>query len=211
MHSESPEHGFTLIEFLAVIAIIAILAALLFPVFTRIQRASMSVNTLSNLKQVGHAAYRYAEDREGQYFGNAKDFPKLWIVEFWPYIYPDTKFPFPNFSAIDSGSLFKGTVFYTPLIENKPVYGGQPRSFAYNYPIEQKFGTNLRYNVLIPNSSEVAILGDTRTSGSWTPAQVNARYKDSVHVTFLDQHVELVPVAKIPKATTDPFWSGSTQ
>ena len=203
--------AFTLVELLTVIAIIAILAALLFPIIAKMNRSAQSAATISNLTQVGTAANKYAQEHDGQYFGNGADYPKIWMTEFWPYIYPGTPFPFPNFSAADSGAIFKKTVFYTPLIESKPTYGGQPRSFGYNYPIEQRFAPSLRYNALISNPSAVAILGDTKTSGSWTPGQVNPRYNNSVHVSFLDLHAELVPMARIPAASTDTFWSGPAQ
>ncbi len=54
--------GFTLIELLVVIAIIAILAAILFPVFARVREKARQTTCLSNLKQLGLAAYMYSQD-----------------------------------------------------------------------------------------------------------------------------------------------------
>lgn len=54
--------GFTLIELLVVIAIIAILAAILFPVFSQAKEAAEKTAGMSNMKQVGIAAYLYAGD-----------------------------------------------------------------------------------------------------------------------------------------------------
>ena len=56
------QKAFTLIELLVVIAIIAILAAILFPVFAQAKAAAKKSVTLSNIKQIGTAAYMYAND-----------------------------------------------------------------------------------------------------------------------------------------------------
>lgn len=55
-------NAFTLIELLVVIAIIAILAAILFPVFAQAKEAAKKTSSLSNMKQVGTAAFLYAND-----------------------------------------------------------------------------------------------------------------------------------------------------
>jgi prepilin-type N-terminal cleavage/methylation domain-containing protein/prepilin-type processing-associated H-X9-DG protein len=54
--------GFTLIELLVVIAIIAILAAILFPVFAKAREKGRQAVCVSNLKQLGVAAYMYVQD-----------------------------------------------------------------------------------------------------------------------------------------------------
>lgn len=203
--------GFTLIELIASLAIVTALAVLLLPAASNIRKSAQSATTLNNLRQLAGAAAAHARENDNRYFGNSLDSPKYWLREFWPYAYPDRAYPAPNFSAADSGEVFRGTIFHTPLLEKKPIYGGQPRSFGYNYPLEEKSGKNLRYSLLVRNASKVALFGDTRTSGSWTPAQVNARYKNSVHVAFLDQHVELVPLSSIPTSKDAVFWSGISE
>jgi len=200
--------AFSLIEILSAVAIIGTLAVLLFPSLHRVYLGSQSATALNNLRQLSTVAAAYAHDNNEQYFGNNANYPNYWLKEFWPYAYPDRPFPFPNFSSTDSGALFRGTIFYTPFIEKAPINGAQPRSFGYNYPVETAQKPNLRYSLIISRPSAVALFGDTKTSGSWSPAQVNPRYNNSVHVVFLDQHAQLIPLANIPTSTTNTFWSG---
>lgn len=60
------KRGFTLIELLVVIAIIAILAAILFPVFTSAKQSARNAQCASNLRQIGLAMSRYADDNNGR-------------------------------------------------------------------------------------------------------------------------------------------------
>ncbi len=56
--------GFTLMELLTVIAVISVLAGLLIPVVSSVRDKARSVKCLSNVRQIGLAAYLYSQDHD---------------------------------------------------------------------------------------------------------------------------------------------------
>jgi prepilin-type N-terminal cleavage/methylation domain-containing protein len=63
--SRRRHYAFTLVELLVVIAIIALLIALLLPALLSARRQALTVQCLSNQRQMGLAAFTYAADNHG--------------------------------------------------------------------------------------------------------------------------------------------------
>jgi len=114
-----PAKAFTLIELLVVIAIIAILAAILFPVFAQAKLAAKKTKDISNMKQVGIAAFLYMNDNDDQNPScrgnwNNDDYAE-WI---WPFLFA----PYTKMTPKDLKTGGKDTVFWSPSEPNNPQY-----------------------------------------------------------------------------------------
>ncbi|HEX4055170.1 MAG TPA: type II secretion system protein [Tepidisphaeraceae bacterium] len=62
--------AFTLVELLVVIGIIAVLIAILLPALSKARQQSMTVQCMSNMRQVGLALLQYADQNDGYLFPN---------------------------------------------------------------------------------------------------------------------------------------------
>jgi prepilin-type N-terminal cleavage/methylation domain-containing protein len=123
--------AFTLIELLVVITIIAILAALLFPVFAQAKIAGKTAATISNLRQLGQAAFLYAGDADDVYPLVAEGYGGIANPAGYTY--------YGDFSLEKNGPFdpARGSLF--PYVKSAEIYrsaldpdGASRQSFAFN-------------------------------------------------------------------------------
>ncbi len=82
----SNQRAFTLIELLVVISIIAVLMAILMPSLQKAKKQAQATTCLSNLKQIGLAAYLYSEDYDSYVPRGTGSNNNVWFVQFLPYV-----------------------------------------------------------------------------------------------------------------------------
>ncbi|MBN2590126.1 MAG: prepilin-type N-terminal cleavage/methylation domain-containing protein [Sedimentisphaerales bacterium] len=78
--------AFTLIELLVVIAIIAVLMGILMPALQKVKKQAQATTCLSNLKQIGVAAYMYSLDNEQFIPRGTGSNNSAWFMQFLPYL-----------------------------------------------------------------------------------------------------------------------------
>jgi prepilin-type N-terminal cleavage/methylation domain-containing protein/prepilin-type processing-associated H-X9-DG protein len=82
----SKQGGFTLVELLVVIAIIALLMGILLPALSKARQQSQAIICKSNLRQIGLAAYLYAEGWNWYLPRGTGATNKTWFQCFMPYL-----------------------------------------------------------------------------------------------------------------------------
>ena len=188
--------GFSLVELLVVITIVAILAALTVPGLRYVSTQANISKSTSNLRQIGATFQLYLLDNNYTYPKVANNPRGMWLQELWPYAHP--QWAFPGWTELE------GSIFYSPLTESKP----EARSYGMNYPLQLANDTRL-YGTL-PYPAKTALVGDTLTTSSFKPPQVNYRNSGMVNVLFLDGHTSLLSPEEVPaEQATDPFWNGT--
>jgi prepilin-type N-terminal cleavage/methylation domain-containing protein len=98
--------GFTLIELLIVVAIIVVLVALLLPAVTAARQQALTLNCLSNLRQLSMGWRQYAIDHESQllrgdtttgcWVDSGNTLSEFTNGELWPYVGNATVYHCPN-------------------------------------------------------------------------------------------------------------------
>lgn len=197
--------AFTLIELLVVISIIALLISILLPALRSARLSSQSLMAKTNLKQIGVVASIYADQTKGMWPASAYN-GEMWFTTLAKIMQPGSTPPI--LTATDHGQKLRGTIFYTPLLEEAipsnnvqgdPLPpGGMPRSFGWNSSLEYwdslDYGAQRKYHQR-GKPSRTILVGDSYSSSQIdaTKLQINPRMDFvKVHFVFLDTHVNLV-------------------
>jgi prepilin-type N-terminal cleavage/methylation domain-containing protein/prepilin-type processing-associated H-X9-DG protein len=198
--------AFTLIELLVVIAVISLLASLLFPVFARAREKAWQAICASNLRQIGLAAFQYAQDNSGdvpfggdpsdvdtngwagtQWSKEAKALP-LVTVPLSPYIKDSHIWDCPDDTGYDKVGSFEDT----PLAAHPSAFAVFGMSYSYDtylvflrktFSSVTAWDSNPPYTQYGPD--HIILMQDM--DGSWHGGQAwqNKRY----NVLFCDGHV----------------------
>jgi prepilin-type N-terminal cleavage/methylation domain-containing protein/prepilin-type processing-associated H-X9-DG protein len=217
-------HGFTLIELLVVISIIAILIAILLPALGSARRAAMNMKCQANQRQINQAMYIYQQDFDSWWPAPTQAF---WGT-YWSrsYIYNVL------YDGIGSETELLTSIFTCPRGYDSasalgaPLTQGRNQGYGMNQDLPPYVGgTNNKdkfkqpEKVIHPSNthvlmdSHVPFTGSNSTDFDTYVKPVAIRHTGNFNVSYVDGHVNAVPLEEIPTPLTPnthfyQFWRG---
>ena len=195
---KSIKKGFTLIELLVVIAIIAILAAMLLPALAQAREKARAAKCISNLKQIGLAAFMYSGDNDDYAVYTYDDFGtcnESYVCRLAKYITSNGTFQCPTDKQ---QTLFNAFNMSDPYAAGN-LGGAEPGTQPCHVP---SYGINYYYVTGGTNS------GAIRTN--WQPVKVTRVDSPAQRIYFGDSNNWVDGWKDCIGGTNDP-WSNSNQ
>ena len=129
--------AFTLLEMLLVFALVAVLVAVAIPAPTRVSQYSARVKTVANMRQIGVAAYLYANDHNQQLPGHGLDPDSggTWPELFCQYLSPTDPRVFLDPSDKTTARLDPGAVLSESVNNTGYIYNGFDDLGINNQPV----------------------------------------------------------------------------
>lgn len=202
--------GFTLVELLAVIAILAILSALLLPSAASYVRRGNIAKSASNLRQLGTLTNLYVAENNGRlpvYDFTNPDYS--WVLALHRLAYGKD---FPDFKPWETGENLKGTIFYSPMMQESE--GTPLRSYGINANVRRNdipASQDNRITLMqVSKPSKTLLYADTKHTSTVGGAQgMTFRNDGKVIICFVDGHVEMREASEVPETTSvegATFW-----
>jgi prepilin-type N-terminal cleavage/methylation domain-containing protein/prepilin-type processing-associated H-X9-DG protein len=188
--------GFTLIELLTALLIVGIVMAILFTLISSVRVNAKIAQSTSNLRAIGMTIQLYRLNNNGAYPTTTE---RIWIDSLWPYSNPNQE-PI-SFGASSPPTVFKNTIYYTPMVEDNP----RARSFGYNYIVNYGIDDGLYQYA---DSARICLVADSTNSSSLSPKQINFRNRGKANILFVDGHVEMRTREEVPDSNFTYFWRG---
>lgn len=195
---EQRQHGFSLIELLAVIAILTILAAILYPAFAKACDKSTQSSCQENQRQLALSVLRYAGDHHG-----TLPMPADWMAATDVSCMPQ-RLICP--SAHRKGTPDAPNYGYNGRLFDLVTDGARrvPRAVSLDeimYPEQVECTLDLRANYRAPRDPNAAQLQENGKPIVYSyDAEGDCRHSDGIVVSYLDGHVEYVTGERVGKS-----------
>ncbi len=188
---QTRSRGFTLIELLVVIAIIAILASLLLPALAQAKSRARSTKCMNNLRQIGLAAWLYADDNDGQFPMSAHQ-RASWVGKLKLYAGGTNLYRCPDDDHETRNYSYAINDFLTPQ-----PYGAEHLNFSKLTSIPSPSDTIFMAEIHKEFEGSDHFHFADASGGGYTPTSFSGqvavkRHRNSANYLFAEGHVELL-------------------